>query len=96
MKTTIITLLLLAATSALVAQEKYEYAILRSTAGFSAVIFTTSDNQEVISTKPKENEKELIKKANELSQQGWEVFNTTDAGSGIDFIKTFYLRKKKQ
>jgi hypothetical protein len=97
LKTTMIAaLLMLAAVGEVVAQERWEFATVRSTFGYSSIVFTTAENQEVIPTKPKENEKELIKKVNDLSLQGWEVFNTTDASGGsADIIKSYYLRKKK-
>lgn len=77
--------------SGLWAQEKYEYATLRTFN--TAVVFTTSDNQEVTPSKMKEIEKDLLKKLNELSEKGWEVYSTAAVQGSME--ASYFLRKKK-
>jgi hypothetical protein len=78
------------------AQDKYEYATLRATINGCSpanIVFTTVDNQEIFQNKAKEADKETLKKLNELSDKGWEVYNITDSGNGC--VLTYHLRKKK-
>jgi hypothetical protein len=92
LKTTMIAaLLMLAAVGEAVAQEKWEYANVK--ANLSAVMFATADNLEVIPTKLKENEKETLKKLNELNDKGWEVYAVS--ADPPNNITVYYLRKKK-
>ncbi len=73
------------------AQEKYEYAIVKI-ATLNEINFVTADNIESIKTQSSQIDKDVIKKVNELSNQGWEVYNTT-ASNSVFII--YYLRKKK-
>jgi|ERR1043165_2662290 hypothetical protein len=78
--------------------EKYEYATVRGNWGGncinSKVIFTIAGNQEIVSSTVKDGEKDLLKKVNDLSNEGWEVYNNT-ALEGSCAYATYYLRKKK-
>jgi hypothetical protein len=78
--------LTLFAVSGLLAQDKYEFATVHNY-GDALIVFTTSENQESTPTKGKEANKDILKKINELSEKGWEVYDT-DHG-------VYYLRKKK-
>ncbi len=80
-----ITLTLLAV-SGLIAQDKYEYATVYAY-GSNAILFTTAEVQESTPTKLKDFDKDLLKKVNELSEKGWEIYTVSN---GI-----YYLRKKK-
>lgn len=88
--------LFLIASLGLKAQEKYEYATLRSN-GYDALSYTTTEKSEKIKVDSKENELALVKKVNELNEEGWELFLVSETGKGANvlFEKTYYLRRKK-
>jgi cytochrome c556 len=73
------------------AQDKYEYATLIKYGG--TIKFITAESEEVIQQNGKDAFTQVLKKANELSDKGWDVYNTT-ASEGNTTV-TFYLRKKK-
>jgi hypothetical protein len=86
---------MLVATGGLLAQEKqekYEYATVHSSG--MTIYFTTAENQESIPTgiKGKEYMRDLLKKVNELTDKGWEVYNSTFTDN---VTIMYYLRKKK-
>ena len=87
LKSLILTIgLTLFAASGLLAQDKYEYATVYAF-NLNSIRFTIEGNQETTSTTPKNCEMDILKKVNELSEKGWEVYNVNN---GI-----YYLRKKK-
>lgn len=99
-KTTIITaLLLLAMVSGAVAQEKWEYAIIRYTCVGKDYSISFSDESGLKSQNGKSTTaayydlSHLIKYLNELSFQGWEVHSTGNNDSAGEII--YHLRKKK-
>ena len=95
-KSSILTVILsLFLASGLLAQDKYEYAIVE-VRGFKIAVATSGEVQ----TYPYKGDTdvELLKKVEELTQQGWELFNTTTISSNVATTigsHIFYLRKKK-
>lgn len=92
LKSLILTIgLSLFALSGLLAQEKYEYAMVKGNS--AQITCVTGEKVDISPTNPKEYEIDLLKKINEWGDKGWEVYNTTQDPTGSG--KTYYLRKKK-
>jgi hypothetical protein len=97
LKTTIITaLLLFAAVGGAVAQEKYEYAMLYQ---LDQLVFWNAEKTEIIKFDSTAGWiRGTMKKLNELSEQGWEVYSVTETllnkKDGISQVK-YHLRRKK-
>lgn len=88
--------------SGALAQEKYEYAIVKQ----SGALFTVSTKEKAEQFKHERGEDlyvTLLKKVSELNDMGWEVYNNTETtfsspngiNSPFNSNMTFYLRKKK-
>jgi hypothetical protein len=96
-KAILITLLLSLSAVSLWAQEKYDYAVVRLTVTMSAkiVVATNSGVSETITEKGDASLVALIKKVEELSQAGWEVYSNSEVINNSFNGTTYYLRKKK-
>ncbi len=91
------TLLLLAASMCAVAQEKWEYAMLYFQ---DRLVYWEENKVQVFDFKKGDNFIQgTMKKLNELSEQGWEVYSVTETllnpKNGISQVK-YHLRRKKQ
>jgi hypothetical protein len=90
LKTTMIAaLLMLAAVGEVVAQEKYEFAIV---CNYGTDLTIAKHSTEVIHL-PKGSDAwgELIKKVEAMNKDGWEVYNST---SSDNVSHAYYLRRK--
>lgn len=103
LKTTIITaLLMLAMASGAVAQEKYEYAAVAYSYGTIVISIGGKEVKTVTVQKEetmpdKKNLNPALKQLQELSDNGWEWFNSSESLENSGFLHYhFYLRKKKQ
>ena len=101
LKPTLLTLLLCATTfSAVVAQEKYEYIQLSEVQAQSGKIYiaasTSSDYKEDVISAKSFDSRELLKRVEEYSGNGWEVYNTAFSTYYMQQNSlTYFLRKKK-
>jgi hypothetical protein len=100
LKTTMITaLLVLAMVSGAMAQEKWEFAIIRYTAIQKDYSISYSDESGLKSQNGKATTaayydlSHLVRYLNELSSQGWEVYSTGNNETAGEII--YHLRKKK-
>lgn len=89
-KTLIVTLLLFFITTGVMAQEKYEYAIVQGR--YNGVVVITHEWVNIPTPKTGNAEIELVKKLEEMSKEGWEVIDA-DPGEGT-ISHTYYLRRK--
>jgi hypothetical protein len=97
-KTILVTLLLFFITTGVMAQEKYEFAMIYKVGNYLQII-TKEGALGVKIDKALNTETELIKKVNEYSANGWEVVSITTPTFNInstasDQEHNFYLRKK--
>jgi len=94
MRTILFTLILMLSVACLQAQDKYEYATVRQTL-VTLRVTTSKGTEEIKLEKMKifDVEVNLLKKVEELNEQGWEVYNTTSVPEVPEIM--YYLRKKK-
>jgi hypothetical protein len=88
-------LLLMASVSSLVAQDKYEYAIV-SLFDITRLAITKHTTEYLAYPKGSDIASELIKKVEEMSKEGWEVHNTVASFTEHGFVNghIYYLRRK--
>lgn len=93
-KSLILTITLsLFALSGLLAQEKYEFALVKIQGIKVIVVSSANDKAQTFEIGKEDFEVALVKKVETLNQQGWELFNTSfDSNQGHT---VYYLRKKK-
>ncbi len=98
-KTTLLALLLLLCTNLLMAQTKYEHAVLKyiPVLGVSKIIISYANDTKIIDLtkedkKPDFNESVAQKQLNKMSEDGWEVYNTTNSNLESSF---YYLKRRK-
>ncbi|HLP51202.1 MAG TPA: hypothetical protein VK154_09990 [Chitinophagales bacterium] len=98
LKSLILTICLsLFALSGLLAQDKYEqyeYAVVEYASVAKISVTTNSGVKETTYSKGQTAEVELVKKIEEMSKEGWEVYNVNHQGPTIS-PSIYYLRKKK-
>ena len=97
-KTTLLALALLFSVNTLVAQAKYDYAVLLYTMGYKHVMLATNGEkyEEIDITDMKDFNKiganPALRELNKLEDDGWELFDTEFTGA----IYLFFLRRKEQ
>jgi hypothetical protein len=104
LKTTMIAVMLMLATRGeVVAQEKYEYAVVsleKTPPNTMASAYPTklsvfsSSGQSSEKVDKDIAERTLIQKVEEFTNNGWEVYQSNSA-SGLMYMYTYFLRKKK-
>ena len=76
------------------AQEKYDFIIVSS--DFGGVHISSIKGEEHIKLAKEDNLMVvLLKKVDELQNEGWEVYTSSALGDNR-FLQNYYLRKKKQ
>ncbi|HLP22272.1 MAG TPA: hypothetical protein VK174_18285 [Chitinophagales bacterium] len=80
------------ALSGLLAQDKYEYATVRVKGLKIGVATSANPTYQLFDIGKDDFDVALIKKVEEMSQQGWEIYNTTSVGASENI---YFLRKKK-
>src|SRR4051812_38495759 len=100
LKTTMIAaLLILAAVGEVVAQDKWEYAIITLNKSriplASSIEILRSDNQVTEKVSKTEDGQLLFKKLEEFTSQGWEVYQSNMSPVGNGDAYAYFLRKKK-
>jgi hypothetical protein len=87
--TSLLTLLFI---GGVVAQDKYEFATVKLRGVKIEVATSANSSSQVFELGKDDFEVAIIRKVEEMNQQGWEVYNVTYASVGAS---VYYLRRKK-
>lgn len=97
-KLLITAMLLFTFATAIIAQDKYEFAIVRSS-GPEVLISISGKPMEKIKVDKSEFKDDLfhalLSRISEMSAQGWEVINAESNTAGPGFSWTYYLKRKE-